>query len=69
MTEQHSVEINKGDLDLDHAHEFVCTDCGDHIHKYGDHDGLPVCATCRYIREFPDMPEHIKECLRGSKVK
>lgn len=47
------------------AIEFTCTDCGVPTFVFGDHDGVPVCATCRYIREHPDMPEHAKRLLRG----
>jgi len=46
------------------AFEFICEDCGDEVHHYGDFDGVPVCCTCRYIREHPDMPEEMKKRLR-----
>ncbi|MCK1670335.1 hypothetical protein [Bradyrhizobium sp. 150] len=68
MPDECSMEVSDSDHTIttnDHAHEFICTDCGDQVHKFGDHDGLDVCATCRYIREHPDMPEHIKRLLRG----
>lgn len=45
--------------------DFVCEDCGDSVFVFGDHDGFPVCATCRFIRAHPDMPENIKATLRG----
>lgn len=45
--------------------EFICTDCGVPVFKFGGHDGVSVCSTCRYIREHPDMPDEIKRMLRG----
>lgn len=49
----------------DGVHEFICADCGANVCAVGYHDGVPVCLTCRFIREHPDMPEHIKEYLRN----
>lgn len=49
----------------DGVHEFICEDCGANVCAVGYHDGVPVCLTCRFIREHPDMPEHIKEYLRN----
>jgi hypothetical protein len=60
---EHSIEVNHGKFKI--TAEFTCEDCGDEVHKFGDHDGLSVCFTCRHIREHPDMPEHIKQLLRG----
>jgi hypothetical protein len=45
--------------------EFICEDCGDHVYAFGEHDGVPVCGTCRFIRQHPDMPEETKAALRG----
>lgn len=45
--------------------EFICEDCGMEITCLGDHDGLSVCAICRFIRICPDMPEYEKMKLRG----
>lgn len=63
MDNEHSIEVGNGPFKI--TAEFICEDCGDDVHKFGEHDGLSVCATCRYIREHPDMPEHIKALLRG----
>jgi len=49
------------------THEFICEDCDDYVCKYGDHDGIAMCQTCRYIRERHDMPEHIKQALLGDR--
>lgn len=62
MTER-SMEVNDGPFEV--THEFICADCGDDVYKFGHHDGLPVCATCRYIREHPELPEEAKRLLRG----
>ena len=49
----------------DHHHEFTCTECEDRVFKFGIHDNVPICETCRFIRANPDMPEHVKKFLRG----
>lgn len=46
--------------------DFICEDCASPVFVVGGpHDGKPVCGTCRFIRERPDMPEEIKRTLRG----
>ena len=50
----------------DHITEFVCEDCGDHVHVFGHYYGLPVHSTCPLHPRTSDMPEHIiKGHLRG----
>ena len=50
----------------DHITEFVCEDCGDHVHVFGHYYGLPVHSTCPLHPQTSDMPEHIiKGHLRG----
>jgi DNA-directed RNA polymerase subunit RPC12/RpoP len=62
MADECSIEVSPGNHT---TAEFVCEDCGDQVHKFGDHDGVSVCATCRFIREHPDMSERYKAILRG----
>lgn len=45
--------------------EFICEDCGSHVYTFGPHDTLPVCSTCRFIRQHPEMPDKVKRVLRG----
>jgi len=44
-----------------HITEFVCEDCGDHVHVFGHYYGFDVPLHPR----TSDMPEHIKGHLRG----
>ena len=43
----------------DHITEFVCEDCGDHVHVFGHYYGLPVHSTC------PPNPTCPSTSLRG----
>lgn len=46
--------------------EFDCTDCGCHVHSYGDTDtDILICRTCQYIGEHPQLPDEAKRLLRG----
>lgn len=45
---------------------FVCEDCGRDIISLGVHDGIQVCAVCRYIRLYPDLPDDVKAKLLGN---
>ena len=49
----------------DHITEFVCEDCGYHVHVFGHYYGLPVHSTCPLHPRTSDMPEDIKGHLRG----
>ena len=51
----------------DGTREFVCTDCGYRVFVAValDDDGTPVCRTCQFIGEHPQLPEDIKSLLRG----
>jgi hypothetical protein len=37
--------------------EFVCEDCGDHVHVFGHYYGLPVHSTCPLHPRTSEMPE------------
>jgi hypothetical protein len=45
----------------DHITEFVCEDCGDHVHVFGHYYGFDVPASSANIRHA----EHINGHLRG----
>src|SRR5258706_12302339 len=40
----------------DHITEFVCEDCGDHVHVFGHYYGLPGHSTCPLHPRTSDMP-------------
>jgi len=44
---------------------FVCTDCEYNVYMLTEAwDGVPVCSTCQFVREHPDIPEDLKLVLR-----
>lgn len=47
------------------AIEFTCEDCKRDIISLGHHDGIEVCYVCRFIRGCPEMPDEVKDQLRG----
>jgi hypothetical protein len=49
-----------------HHFEFVCVDCAARVIRWGEFDAPPLCcAGCAYIREHPDIPDHVRDVLRG----
>src|SRR5258706_2042508 len=40
----------------DHITEFVCEDCGGHVHVFGHYYGLPGHSTCPLHPRTSDMP-------------
>jgi hypothetical protein len=60
MMEIHVVEeIGPGQF------QFICRDCGYEIFVFGERWSEPLCATCRWLADHPDMPESVKAMLRG----
>lgn len=51
----------------DGVSEFDCQDCGVHVFNYGEAPSEPVCLTCRWISEHPQITEETKRLLRGDR--
>lgn len=48
--------------------EFVCQDCGVTVISYGDNDrDFPVCRTCMFISEHPQLTDEMRAVLRGER--
>lgn len=41
----------------DHPHEFVCSECGQHIISYGTRSEFCLCATCIFLPGWHQDPE------------
>lgn len=43
---------------------FTCTSCGFQVYTL-IHDGFPVCLTCRWFDERPQIPREVRERIQG----
>jgi hypothetical protein len=49
----------------DGSREFTCTGCGCRVFQAVFDFDFPVCVTCRWFDERPQIPKHVKDRFTG----
>jgi hypothetical protein len=51
----------------DASREFTCTGCGFRVYQAVADFDFPVCVTCRWFDERPQIPAEVKARFTGAK--